>query len=1258
MLKKLSLVIILVTLFHLAPKCQTPSFDILVGNEKISTGCVGVTITLRNTSADTTTHTYHWNINGYEMTTTSTIFIFLKEGTYSIRLTDDNSNLSYTQNFIVNPLPSVSFNTSQTNICAGNAVNFTSTSTSQVAIQSYYWNFDDEATISNTPTTTYVFNKAGNKKVYLFVKDANGCYSPTSNATTITVNGANNASFTTTNGLFYSCDNTISLVNTSTDAGSSYNWNFGDGNVFNGTASPTHTYDKPGQYIVVLTSNTSSSTQCASKFSHTVYVGKPKLKITTVDNICTNTTFNINVADTSGNFNFKPSDYSWQTTNGNFVSDNTALYYTVAGTYTLTAVNKNGCPAPVSKQITVNQTPDLQLSFSPNGSICKIVPITFTAKTDNNITLNWQLGDGSSRTTTNQDTIVYTYGKAGTYNASVEATNNEGCSIVSSIQNIVLNDNCTDNGTDSSLNPVFRFYSACDNKYLVTFEVRSNKKPLASITIDEQTYAFENGKVTVQLPFKGKGATYNVLVKYADGTYDVAREITIMDESANFSMKDNDNSTRYCAQNNYIFSASGYVNNANISKYVWTIKDIQKDSLIYQISGSNLNTINYFMPYASTYSVSLAIFDKRDNPCESDTSQLVTVYGPSGNFKSLSDSVFCTPNASIVLQNLSSINTSTYQSMTWDFGDGTTRRYTDGNIPDTIMHNYKYIGTANVTTYNVNLKITDIDGCTSNLTLGNKYKLYNAQLSVAPSDSIYCSTRTITIINKSNIADLKPNGFQWQVGNTTQNLNLNQSFSEPVSITDFPTYYDVKVSATYGQGITCTKDTTYPGLVKFIKPKAAFTILDSDQLNICPPYILHLHNDASGYQSLQWTLSDSIYNSSLKDTILYYIERPNNYSIKLKVNGYDHCYDSTLYAFVSKGPKATLTNDNYKSCVPLITTLRLHSTDPIENYLWNFGDSTTLSSPTATTATHQYTQSGIYTPSITIIGTVEDGHCFNNLEVTTPIQVDEKINLQYQTPYSYCLSDSAHGGIKLSVASNTTNNFTWSTDPANMNTITTDRFQNFIVAKPTAATTVYTVLSRSQNSCPDETANITVDTHESPIVTFSEHNLTLPAGTTFNPNPSVHSTYSTLKYLWTPTSGMNNQYLLNPQIIVDNDITYQLKVTNTFGCSGTDSLHIKTLCSASKIFIPSGFTPNDDGKNDVFYVKGYGIKIVNHFIVVDRWGKTIFERNNINANDVSQGWNGTVNATQAAPGTYVYFAEVTCSEGNRFQLKGTVVLIR
>ncbi|PZP51611.1 MAG: hypothetical protein DI598_02865, partial [Pseudopedobacter saltans] len=550
-------------------RSQTPSFDILVGNDKISTGCVGVTITFRNASSDTT-RKFHWDINGFRINSTSTIYIFLKEGNYPIKLTDEKNNLSLTKTLTINPLPSASFTVSANSICAGGSVTFTSAATGPTNIQTYYWNFEDENIISYNKTTSYTFNKVGTKKVLLFVKDANGCLSPTSSPAQIKVNGSENVSFSTKDNNFYTCDNTIIFENTSQNAGE-FLWTFGDGTNFTGSSTPTHTYAKPGTYHVELIKNDVDGGSCTPKFSHQVYVGKPNLQIQAVDSICSKTTFNINALDADNNFSITAKDITWTSVEGNFQSDSTALSYSDVGLHTLSAVNKYGCPTTATKDIKVLKTPNLTYTITPTGSICNITPITFIASTDSDAKLIWHLGDGTTQSANNSDSIVHVYGKTGTYNAYVEAFNNTGCSATSSVQTITLTNNCLDVGLDSIMNPIFKFSSSCDNKYLVIFEVRNSKKAIATITIDGTAYPFVDGKATIQLPVKPKGSTYSVLVKFVDGTYDYAREISIIDETANFSITNNDNTKLNCAQNNFTFSTDSLINSNNISTFHWQI---------------------------------------------------------------------------------------------------------------------------------------------------------------------------------------------------------------------------------------------------------------------------------------------------------------------------------------------------------------------------------------------------------------------------------------------------------------------------------------------------------------------------------------------------------------------------------------------------------------------------------------------------------------------------------------------------------------
>jgi gliding motility-associated-like protein len=103
---------------------------------------------------------------------------------------------------------------------------------------------------------------------------------------------------------------------------------------------------------------------------------------------------------------------------------------------------------------------------------------------------------------------------------------------------------------------------------------------------------------------------------------------------------------------------------------------------------------------------------------------------------------------------------------------------------------------------------------------------------------------------------------------------------------------------------------------------------------------------------------------------------------------------------------------------------------------------------------------------------------------------------------------------------------------------------------------------------------------------------------------------------------------------------------------------IKLTCVQGNLFIPSGFTPNNDPLNSVFYPLGRGIKKVRYFTIYNRGGEKIFDRQNFNVNDKSAGWNGKFKGNEAGSGVYVYVIEVECDTGEIFNSKGTVTLIR
>ena len=147
-----------------------------------------------------------------------------------------------------------------------------------------------------------------------------------------------------------------------------------------------------------------------------------------------------------------------------------------------------------------------------------------------------------------------------------------------------------------------------------------------------------------------------------------------------------------------------------------------------------------------------------------------------------------------------------------------------------------------------------------------------------------------------------------------------------------------------------------------------------------------------------------------------------------------------------------------------------------------------------------------------------------------------------------------------------------------------------------------------------------------------------------------------LAYLWTPAYGLNNTTINNPISTLGpllDSITYQVIATSSFGCTGSASKKITIYKTAPDIFVPSAFTPNNDGRNDVLKAIPVGIAKFNYLKIFNRWGQLLF-----NTIDAFRGWDGTANGVQQPSGTYVYITEGIDFLGKSVFRKGTIVLIR
>jgi gliding motility-associated-like protein len=138
-----------------------------------------------------------------------------------------------------------------------------------------------------------------------------------------------------------------------------------------------------------------------------------------------------------------------------------------------------------------------------------------------------------------------------------------------------------------------------------------------------------------------------------------------------------------------------------------------------------------------------------------------------------------------------------------------------------------------------------------------------------------------------------------------------------------------------------------------------------------------------------------------------------------------------------------------------------------------------------------------------------------------------------------------------------------------------------------------------------------------------------------------------ISYSWSPPDYLSSDTSLLPVCTPDKDIYYMLTAISAFGCRNEDYVYVKT---AADIFVPTAFTPNNDGKNDTWRIPYLDPFLEAEVKVYNRFGQLVYHVSGAPVN-----WDGTVNGMPQPSGVYIYF--IRFKEGRKIR-KGTFTLIR
>jgi len=142
-------------------------------------------------------------------------------------------------------------------------------------------------------------------------------------------------------------------------------------------------------------------------------------------------------------------------------------------------------------------------------------------------------------------------------------------------------------------------------------------------------------------------------------------------------------------------------------------------------------------------------------------------------------------------------------------------------------------------------------------------------------------------------------------------------------------------------------------------------------------------------------------------------------------------------------------------------------------------------------------------------------------------------------------------------------------------------------------------------------------------------------------------------YTWLPTTGVSNPAISNPVASPSTTTTYTVTGIDAAGCVGKADITVKVSATGNgRLFMPSAFTPDRNGRNDCYGIRYPGTFRSLQFVIYNRWGEKVFS-----ATHVNDCWDGRYKGQEQPSGAYAYYIK-GISDCGVIDMKGTINLLR
>ncbi|MFN8294369.1 MAG: PKD domain-containing protein [Chitinophagales bacterium] len=974
-------------------------------------------------------------------------------------------------------------------------------------------------------------------------------------------------------------------------------WNFGDGNT-DTVANPCHVFSAPGDYMVTLT--VYNNLGCSMSETQKVHIhASPKVMVAANDSTgCVPQTIqfsNVSLIDSTTGI----ASLSWDFGNGNTSTvANPLQAYTAAGLYNvkLTVVDSFGCTGVGGLDITINALPTAQ--GTGDTTIC--------------------VGGAAQLSGLGGVNCVWS--------PAVGLNNPASCNPVASPDNdqqyvLTAIDANGCQGTDTVLvrvakiNASFTANSVCfPAATQFTYNGSNTNGNIASYFYD---LGDGNNAATANHAHSYTAAnSYSVRLIVADNhgcQDDTIHSVIVRATPVAQAIADT-----VCFGQVTTLTDVSNLGGANVASRVWNVAN--------QVKSDSIVTVTF--PTAGLFTATLKVIN--DAGCSDSTS--INIFVRSNPVADFTATQACEGKATDFTATAQN-GTGVINNLLWDFNTVVAGADTAAGT-NNAQYTYAAAGT-----YQAALHVTDNFGCAHDTVKQvTVFVLPQALFSVANN----CTNATINFASNSIAGSNSIAAHNWIFGTGTPATST--AANPAIQVGNTPGNYAVQLVVTDTKGCA---DTLNSAFRIFEGPQAKMFVYDSTVcLNNCVQLTSLSTPGEGSITTYAWEMNaNGTVDYTTDKVACHKYATPGNKTVKLTVADTNGCVDTaTANIQILSIPTADFQWQAVCQATPMaLINQSVQGSGALQSCLWIFHDGSFNNSCNTNKV---FTVGGDYPVSFVAVDVFGCSDTVSKMvHVDVPTQLD--VNAGDTT---ICKGELVAYNVQGVFSQIEWKPATYVSNPTEAN----------VVINPSSS--IKYIVEAKNGACKPVFDTLKVDVIQQVPLAVSAAPDKVLLGVNTNITAEIGGKIDSI--IWSPSEGLDCYNCSNPKATPQATTTYYATIyysMNGVTCTQTDSVSITVFesCGESPIFVPNTFTPNGDGLNDGFTIRGAGISRIKNFRIFDRWGKMVFATENAPINSAAASWFGTdMGGKELNPGVFVYMYEIVCMNNEVLTGKGNITLIK